>query len=480
MVFWELACAMSAAGAPQAPKREPFGLKYELRPGLQIITFHTQQGQVRVTLPDLILAGQAFSGTAEAILEGASTATSIYIVELGQQQAVVKDRALRFTAPAEAGLVPLILRDFREDEIARFALAISSRDAAPRGAGGKWRGDGFWVPDLIESTAAIPLLGPFDGNSATTGFKLGGVVCEAVTEVPGRAMAQCRDFRGAPTVKPGVVRYEITKSGTKAEGETRAVALQLSGVPTELANGKFVKMRLVLSGLAGIARDAEIKIENFTPTVVILDRDPPINYFPHNLEHFFIHPKDVKADGTYVTERSLMGIQHGDPIEIRANLVIPTTPHEAVEQILRTPRINFSKYPGVEHTEALAPFGNDMFPLVAEFLTDGELAWAAEDVLLADRAKAAPLVFAAIPKMSGQPLGIAMETYRRWAQEDSAFPYKRELHDAARDLLERGGGGTEAIFALAAVGTGADMPALEKVYQEQKALEAEGKATTSS
>ena len=468
LVCLPLAFATGAEDRPQEASREPYGLKYELRPGMQIITFHTQQGRVRVTLPDPIVAGQRFSGTVEAIAEGASTATLIDVVEVGQQQAVVRDGALRAITIDKAGPAPLILKDFRNNEIARFDLRISEPSSASLGhAPGEWKGDRFRVPDLIEATSTVPLLGPFDGNSAATGFKLGGVACQIITEIPGKAMSRCVDYRGAPTVGAGPAHYEITKGEAKAEGETHAIVLQLAGVPAALGNGKHTKMRLTVSGLAGIQRDAEIKIEVLTPTLIDMDPDPPISYFPHDREYIFISPKDVKPGGSYVAERSLMGIQYGDPIEITAKLVIPTTPHEAVEQILRTPRKNLSKYPGVEHAEALAAFGDSEFPLVAEFLTDGELAWEAEYVLFQDRARAAPLLLGAIPRMDGQPLGMALDLFLRWANEDAGFPYRRELHEAARTVLAQKDSAS-ATYALATTGTEADIPVLEAIYRRQQ------------
>jgi hypothetical protein len=458
--------ALHAAGELKQAAHEPYSLEFALEPGLQVITFHTQQGRVRVTLPQALYAGQAYSGTVEALPEGASTATSTYTIEIAGARVAAKTRAIHFSAP-EAGRVPMILRDFWESEIARFDLTISPPGPLAPAVPGVWKGDKFRVPDMVEVTAPVPLLGPFDGNSATTGFKFRGVLCEVLTEAPGVAMARCLSDRGGP-LPAGPAHYELTKGEAKAEGDTRAVSVELSGVPRDLANGKRVKVLLTVTGLGGLDRDTEIRLENLTPTLASIDPNPPLTYFLHNREYFFIQPKDVKAGGTYITERSVMGIQRGDPIRFTANLVIPTAPHEAVEQILRTPRKDLSKYPGVEHSEALTAFGDAAFPLVAEFLTDGELAWEAEYVLFRDKLKAAPLVFPRIPQMGGQPLSLALGAYLDLAQRDPDFPYKRELHDVSRAVLEKGKLAMDAIFALAVVGTEADMPLLEKIYRGKK------------
>jgi hypothetical protein len=437
----------------------PYGLKVSTQPGLLIVTFQTQQGSVRVYLPDQLIPGERFSGTVEAPPEGASSAPSGYFLQMANQQVVVRDRAFHWTVPAQVGTIPLRLKDFRGVELAHFDLfaSVEPRPAARIP-------EQFRVPDVVQSQTPVPVLGPFDGNSASTSFKLGGLAAEVLTEVPGKAMVLCSNDTTGPT------RYEVSKSDHRTEAETRVLSVRLSGLPASFKNGHRSKVQLTVSGLAGIRQNTEIKLEIVTPTLVYIERYPPISYFPHYLEYIYIRPEEVGKDGTYTTKRILQGIQPG-PIQMLANLIMPLTPHEAVEQVLRNPRVNFSKTPAQEHAEALKPFGDETLPLLAEFLTgDFALSYESLQLMLLDPERAAPLVIAAIPRMQGQPQGLALDAYTRSARDNPAFPYRRELHDAAFSVLTPGGylsANMAAVSALGIVGSESDFPILEQVYRSQ-------------
>jgi hypothetical protein len=446
---------MRSIAEPQTPVM-PFGLKVTTQPGLLIVTFQTQQGTVRAYLPDKLFAGESFSGTVEAPPEGASSAPSGYFLQLADQQVMVRNHTFNWTTPAEGGLIPLRLKDFEGTELGHYDLFIRTYGPRPE----THIPEQFRVPDVIQSKAPIPALGPFDGNSKSTSFKLGGIPAEVLTEIPGKAMFFCN--RGLA----GPARYEISKSAHKSEGETRVLSVRLGKLPASFKNGKRYKFQLSVSGLAGIRQNTEIRLEIMTPTLVSIEEDPPIRYSPHNLEYIFIRPEDVRKDGTYATRRVLQGIQPG-AVEMQANVIMPLTPHEVVEQILRTPRVDFSKRPAQEHAEALKSIGEDPLPLLAEFLTgDFDLAYEALQTMLLDSDRAATLVIAAIPRMNQQPLEIALETYTRSARDNPAFLYRRELRDAALSVLLHGPSMT-AIRALGVVGSESDFPILEQIYRTQ-------------
>ncbi len=433
----------------------PYGLKVSTQPGLLIVTFQTQQGSVRAYLPDHLFPGESFSGTVEAPPEGASTAPSGYFLQLADQQIMVKSRTFNWAAPAEAGTFPLRLKDFQGNELVHYDLFVSMgphpQPIVP---------EQFRVPDVVQSKTPIPVLGPFDGNSASTTFKLGGNPAEVLTEVPGKAMVV------SSTDQTGPLPYEVAKSSRKSQAETRVLSLRLIGLPTSFKNGKRYKIQLVVNGLAGIKQNTEIKLEILTPNMVSIEAYPPLAFRPHELEYIYIRPEEVDKDGTYTTRRTLRGIQ-AVPIQMLANVVMPLTPHEAVEQILRTPHVNLRTTPWQEHAEALKPFGEETLPLLAEFLTgDFDLSYEALQTMLLDPDRAAPLVLAAIPRMQGQPGEIALEVYTSAARDNPAFPHRRELHDAALGVLARGAD-MAAVNALGVVGSESDFPILEQVYQSQ-------------
>jgi hypothetical protein len=443
---------------PETPVT-PYGLKVSSQPGLLIVMFQTQQGGVRAYLPDKLVPGEAFSGTVEAPPEGASSAPSGYLLQLADQQVVVKDRTFHWTVPAGGGTIPLLLKDFRGTELGHVDLFVSLVPHPQPSISEQFR-----VPDVVQSKTPIPVLGPFDGNSASTSFKLAGIPAEVLTEVPGKAMVLCSGDLTGP------VRYEVSKSSHKSEAETRVLSVRITGLPTSFKNGKRYKIQLIVSGMAGIKQNTEIKLEIVTPNMVSIEAFPPLAFRPHDLEYIYIRPEEVGKDGTYSTRRTLRGIQ-SVPIQLLANVGMPLTPHEAVEQILRTPRVNLSTKPGQEHAEALKPFGEETLPLLAEFLTgDFDLSYEALQTMLLDPDRAAPLVLTAIPRMQGQPGEIALEVYTSAARDNPAFPHRRELHDAAFSAVTRGGylsPDMAAVSTLGIVGSESDFPILEQVYQSQ-------------
>jgi hypothetical protein len=185
---------------------------------LLIIMFQTQQGGVRAYLPDKLFPGEAFSGTVEAPPEGASSAPSGYSLQLADQQVVVKDRTFYWTVPAGGGTIPLLLKDIRGTELGHFDLFVSLAPHPQPSISEKFR-----VPDAVQSKTPIPVLGPFDGNSASTSFKLSGIPAEVLTEVPGKAMVLCSGDLTGP------VSYEVSKSSHKSEAETRVLPVRITG-----------------------------------------------------------------------------------------------------------------------------------------------------------------------------------------------------------------------------------------------------------
>jgi len=454
------------AAAVAARPALDFALSIQDAPGLRLITFHTDQGRVRVYLPDRIVAGAPFSGTVEAVAEGASSDTADYQVEIDGSVVTPAMRHFHVTPPTTTGRIPLILRSPRSGELGRTDVATTTAEPESDSPGSELR-----LPPIVESTAPIPILGALDGDSTHTRFELNGQSCDILTEVADRAMAMCG--RTGPATPPvGRLPYRIESGTATAHGTVRAVAVRLDDVPLQLENAVRGKIRLSVDGLRGLEEELELRIEVQTPTLVILDSHPPADYFPHRREDLFLQPLDfVKTDRLRV-DRMLSGIQNGgraDPIVVTARLVIPTTARELVEHVLRAPRVNMSRAPGEEAAAKLAPLGDRGLALVAGFLRDPQLAFAATEVLLLDETRAAPFMLPALPGMGGQPLETALAAYRRLATQEPGFPFRRELHDAARRVLEAGGASREALFTLGVVGTAADEDLLVGVSRAQEA-----------
>lgn len=438
----------------------PYSLKVETRPGLLILTFQIRDGFVRVYLPDELSAGRPFSGSLDVPPAWSGGEFGSYSLEFAGQRAGIWQERFHWTAPATEGLTPLLLKDGHGNEVARYEVAIRA-DARPSVVK---NADEFRVPDVVQSGSPIPVLGPFDGDSASTRFKLGACQAKVLAEIPGKTIVRCTDAAVGP------VRYELSKGGVTSEGQTRNIAIHVSGIPKSdrsYRNDRPSTLRVRVSGLAGMEKAIEIRIESLTAALL---GTSDMTSFGRAVAYISIDPKDVRRDGAYRTSASADATRPG-AMEIVASVVIPLTPHDQVAQILRTPCKEYSTKPEYHgNAEALKPFGTQALPLLAEFLTDSQLDYPALHLMLLDADRAAPLVMAAIPEMRGQALDVALDTYRNGARDNPGFLYRRELHDAAVAVLAHdqkisGQENEEAILTLGVVGSDSDMPLLERIYQ---------------
>jgi hypothetical protein len=241
----------------------------------------------------------------------------------------------------------------------------------------------------------------------------------------------------------------------------------VTGVPSSIAPGQRRRIDITVAGLTGSGHDAEIRIEVLTPALAFL------NLAGHSWrggEHMFIRPTEARPDGTFVIRRTLTGIRRGGPVVVAASPVVPTTPREQTEQVIR--RLRAGVIPTRRtYDEALAellrPLGERALPRLAELLTDPELALQAADVLLRDQARGVPLVIAALSDIDASARGTVLSGLSSQLAKDPAFPYRAELRDAVRRLLDAGKRSQIGILTLGILGSSTDLPVLETVHRDE-------------
>jgi hypothetical protein len=228
-------------------------------------------------------------------------------------------------------------------------------------------------------------------------------------------------------------------------------------------NGKTGKLKIRVTGLTGVTKEVPIKFEITPKQDALFEPNPPYAYFVSAEQHAFIEPREVKADGSYVTVRTILRIP--GPMDVSVQLEIPQDLRDVVEIVLHTPRRNYSDHPEQEHAEDLRPYGEAVLPVLADLMVaeSADQGYAAYTTLVHEGKRAVPLVLARMPRMSGQPLGMALETYSRMALTDPLFAYHKELREAILKLIvEKQSWG--AIEVLGKIGTENDLPLLEEVY----------------
>ena len=148
---------------------------------------------------------------------------------------------------------------------------------------------------------------------------------------------------------------------------------------------------------------------------------------------------------------------------------------DAVKKVLSTPRRDWSKWPWQEHAEDLKPLGDKAIPLLATLLGDGSFAYDAfQTMLVIDPNKAAPLIFASMPKSDSVIQVHAFKFFISRIHEGVKLPFVSAIHDAAVRCLSRRAVGEEGepeLIAIGLTGSDADFPLLERFYNNKDETE---------
>ena len=160
---------------------------------LQIIIFDTAQGNIVVSLPEEILAGDMISGTitkepkgkTQKDFEANSNKLDKYSVEINNETRIISENELKFTIPKSStgGVTYMILRSASGEEWARNYITYqnSSIDIKSFEAPSPWE---YQSPKLGRSTNPSVIKGPFDGNFGTTSIMIGNVSVKKIAESP--------------------------------------------------------------------------------------------------------------------------------------------------------------------------------------------------------------------------------------------------------------------------------------------------------
>jgi hypothetical protein len=435
--------------------------------GLLEVRLLNNQGTIVVYLPDGVREGEPFSGTFNPIGTVSSTATYDYSLELGEQHAKLREGAFHWKMPEKTGgHVRLRFTGYYGEELAVLELpVVQASDAVDARLPG---GETLHLPGMIQSGLSFPVFGPSDGDSSATSVKVAGQNLRVLTEVPGKAII------AGPNNLVGMSSYEIKKGALEEKGEVRVINIEQKLPSPPERNGKTGKLKIRVTGLTGVTKAVPIRFEITPKQDALFEPTPPYAYSPSPEQHVFIEPKEVRADGSYVTARTIMRIIPG-LMNVSVQLEVPQDLRDIVEIVLRTPRRNYSHLPEQEHAEDLKPYGDAVLPVLADLMVaeSPDQGYAAYTTLFYEGTRAAPFVLARIPRMRGQPLGMALDAYSRMAVTDPLFAYRKELREAILELVvEKQSWG--AIEVLGKIGAEGDIPLLEDVYHQMLGADPSG------
>ena len=435
----------------------PYELRVIRQLGVTVLQFTTNQGKMNAYLPERIREGEPFSGTLECMCFVSSGTVLDYKLTFGGQSARVRDGAFHWKVPENSvGYMRLRLVNNRDEELAVTEVPVF-RTTDPRQVPLP-DGEQLHLPSLIQAGVPAPVFGPMDGDSRTTNVEIEGTKLQVLAEVPGEAIVE------TPGELRGLHSYLVRKENLEGRGQTRVIHIEQTLSPTH-RNGDVAKWNLRIRGLAGIQEIVPLKFEIMMPQTGDFEPNPPYSYFPSREQYLFIMPKNVPKDGSFRAERNIIRIVDG-PLGVFATLLVPQNLHDAVETILRTPREDYSKDPWKEHAEALKPYGESILPVLAEMLTTEEdLSREALNVLSMRPDHGAKWIIPRLSQMPDPPLDNAVRWWTDESLKDPKFGYRTDLYSTVVELVTQRKS-QQAILALGKIGSTADIPLLEKVFND--------------
>ena len=267
--------------------------------GLFVVTFITPEGSIYVNFPDDISAGDTISGTIATEPTGKNDAERApnrnelngYVIELAQQQTTVGDKTFTRQIPGRIGMKEKVLVLLRRGlTVAETAIPISPTPLSLPAL--------FTLPTGGQQGRSIQIKGPCNGTFSPQDYmKMGGTTLPPAAESP-RSLILRNDaeFLG-PTTLVGV------ENGQTIQCPFRNIGVNLSAPKLNLLRGDTTSLHVVVLGLSGISGDLPMDLDDTTPSVVTMSGG--------DKQHLTIHATEVRANGTYSTDRTLTGIMAG-------------------------------------------------------------------------------------------------------------------------------------------------------------------------
>lgn len=294
---------------------EQTSAKMETARGLHTTTFDTLNGTVTVYLPDDLTAGDTISGTVTTEPKGQTEAERMrnsdelngYVVEVENQPTPVKDKSGKWTVPAAAttGTIRLLLKNRKAKETGSAEVPVREQpktrqpgtDQPKTDQPRERRPDDYHLPGIGQAGRPIQITGPFDGDFANTGVRVGGQETGKLAESPRKIVVE------SPRDVVGQTEIELDEGGVVTRQKMNNLRVTLSAPKTNLLKGEKTPLKVEVAGLEGLDRDVPITIVNHSPSVITLSGG--------DSQSKIITPDDVTSDGRHTFTLPITGIRSG-------------------------------------------------------------------------------------------------------------------------------------------------------------------------
>ncbi len=267
--------------------------------GLNITTFTTPQGVIKVSLPDDMAAGDTISGTVTAEPTGKDDAERAqnlvelkgHVLVVGEQQTLVGAGTFSWTIPRPLNANSNSLSLLRQGQNAATTTIPISATTPPSPTQ-------FTIPTGGQQGRLLQIKGPGNGIFSPQDYvKVGGTILPPLAESPRSLILRNASQSLGPTSLEG---YE---NGVGMQCPFRNLGINLSAPRLNLLRGETTTLRVVVLGLGGVAGDQSLDLENTSPSVIRMSGG--------DRQRINIRAGEVRPDGTYSMERTLTGIMAG-------------------------------------------------------------------------------------------------------------------------------------------------------------------------
>jgi hypothetical protein len=270
-----LFCGMGVAAVGHAAGRErqKAATKSETGFGLHTATFEMPHGRIKVNLPDDMAAGDTISGTVLGDPAGKTEEErrrntdelNGYVVEIDNARTTVNQKSFKWAVPVVVAgtLAKILLRDRDRNEVGNVEVPIKPRPPVLQRPAVLSPED-FQLPLLGQAQRPIQLTGPFDGDFATTGLKMGGQDLQMLAESPRKLIAE------SPNNIIGPTDIELKEGDIVVKGRINNLRVALTMPRTMLHKGERTSVTTTFEGLKSAPPEA------FPIRYQLINRSPQI------------------------------------------------------------------------------------------------------------------------------------------------------------------------------------------------------------
>ena len=298
LLFVSLTLALILSLQPTPTTNSQIGALIEN--AVRTIILNAARGNIRISLPSDMAAGDTISGTVIAEPSGKdekekqknADVLNGYVIEVNSKHFPVSGGVIqRFVIPPSLVKPPeIILLDPKGNKVSSAPLQV-------RPAPNTTKTPSFVIPQLGQSGNPISITGPFDGDSSNTKVQVGGVPAKVIAESPRNVIIE------TPGTVIGPSKIAVNENGQQSSGNFRALKIDLTAPKTSLLKGESTELHVEVQGLQGITEPVSVQLQNQTPS--------NINLTGGNTQNIVIQPSQVLASGIFNWSTNITGVSSG-------------------------------------------------------------------------------------------------------------------------------------------------------------------------